>query len=137
MFEINETDKGIELYFSNSEEHTRTGAKLTSFTHSFTFDGWMEFAKAVMALNNKMYPEPEMEPIFPIPQPLEPEEVPAFKGRAEEIMYCLREFGPLTYKELADKMDVTYQRVVRLVSQMIRDGIKLKREGKPRKVSLG
>lgn len=82
------------------------------------------------------------KPLQEVPDPrpklteAEPEEVPAFKGRAEEIIYCLREFGPLTYKELADKMDVTYKRAARLVSQMVRDGVGLKREGKPRKVSL-
>jgi len=129
MFEIKESDKGVELYFNNSEEHERTGATLTSSNFGFTSDEWLAFSKAVEAMTDKLYPPSVPE--------LETEEWPQVKGRADEILDALMAFGPLTYNELAEKMDVTYQRVVRLVSQMVRDGIRLNREGKPRKVSLG
>jgi len=57
-------------------------------------------------------------------------------GRAGEIVDALTKFGPMAYKELAEELGLTYKRVVRLVSQMVRDGVKLKREGRPRKVRL-
>jgi len=83
-------------------------------------------------------PEDDMEPVHAILSPVEPEpekELP-FKGRAGQIIDILMESSPLTYNELAEKMGVTYKRAARLISQMVRDGVNLKREGKPRKVSL-
>lgn len=66
-----------------------------------------------------------------------PEAKPEFRGRADEIIDALTKFGPMAYKELAEELGLTYKRIVRLVSQMGRDGVNLKREGRPRKVSLG
>ncbi len=138
MFEIKETDKGIELDLSNSDEHTKTGIKLRSFTYAFTFDEWFEFTQEVVTLGNKLYlisePEAELES-EPVPW-IETE--PDLKGRADQIHDALEEFGPLTYAELAEKLDppVDSKRITRLLSQMIRDGIKLKRFGKPRQVRL-
>ena len=60
------------------------------------------------------------------------------KRRAREVLAVLERSGPLTYEELRKELkpQVTYKRVTALVSEMIRDGIPLKREGKPVRVSL-
>lgn len=146
MFEIvtNLRKTLITLYLNNSEEHAKTGVKLRDFSFSFTNDEWMVFSKEVAVMTDKVSLEKELKAKLepwppdwkPVPEP-EAEEWPQVKGRADEILDALMTFGPLTYNELAKKMDVTYQRVVRLVSQMVRDGVRLNREGRPRKVSLG
>ena len=58
------------------------------------------------------------------------------KGQSDQIHDLLEKFGPLTYKELAEKLDVSPKRASNIVGTMIRDGVELKREGSPRKVSL-
>ena len=75
-------------------------------------------------------PEPEPEPEEDLREDL--------VGQADQIHDILEKFGPLTYKEVAEKLDpsVSWKRASRLVSQMIRDGVELKREGSPRKVSI-
>lgn len=59
-------------------------------------------------------------------------------SRAREVLAVLDSSGPLTYEQLHIELKppVTYNRITALVSEMIRDGISLKREGKPVKVSL-
>jgi hypothetical protein len=60
------------------------------------------------------------------------------KRRAGEVLGVLERSGPLSYEELRMELipPVTYKRVTALVSEMIRDGIPLIREGKPVRVSL-
>lgn len=61
-------------------------------------------------------------------------------GQSDQIHDLLEKIKePLTYPELGQLLDppVSPKRAARLVSQMIRDGVELKREGTPRKVSLG
>ncbi len=55
------------------------------------------------------------------------------KRRAREVLSALERHGSLTYEELRKELkpQVSYNRVTALVSEMIRDGIPLKREGKP------
>ena len=150
MFKITETDKGIELGLNNSEEHARTGVMLRAFTHTFSFDEWLEFTKEVVTLGDKMYlgtePEPEPEIKSGLGSPPEPEEEPEIeedlredlKGQSDQIHDILEDVGPLTYEALGNMIEppISPKRAARLVSQMIRDGVKLKREGKPRKVSI-
>ena len=59
-------------------------------------------------------------------------------GQADQIHDILELMGPLTYEELGRGLDppVSPKRAARLVSQMVRDGVELKREGSPRKVSI-
>jgi hypothetical protein len=61
------------------------------------------------------------------------------KRRAREVLAVLERCGPVTYEELRKELrpEVTYNRVTALVSEMIRDGVPLQREGKPVRVSLG
>lgn len=64
------------------------------------------------------------------------------KRRAREVIAVLESHGSMTYEELRKELKppVSYNRVTALVSEMIRDGIPLKREGEPGKpvrVSLG
>lgn len=61
------------------------------------------------------------------------------KRRAREVLAVLERCGPLTYEELRKELkpEVTYNRVTALVSEMIRDGVPLQREGKPVRVSFG
>lgn len=61
------------------------------------------------------------------------------KRRAREVLAVLESCGPLTYEELRRELKptITYKRVTALVSEMIRDGVPLVRQGKPVKVSLG
>ena len=61
------------------------------------------------------------------------------KGQSDQIHDILEKSKPLTYDQIAINMypPVSEKRVSRLVGQMIRDGVELKREGSPRKVSLG
>lgn len=61
------------------------------------------------------------------------------RGQADQIHDILEDIGPLSYEELGDMLEppVSPKRAARLVSQMIRDGVELKREGSPRKVSIG
>ena len=60
------------------------------------------------------------------------------KRRAREVLAVLERSGALTYEELRKELrpPVTYNRVTALVSEMIRDGIPLTREGKPVRVDL-
>lgn len=60
------------------------------------------------------------------------------KRRAREVLAVLEKTGPLTYEELRNELrpPVTYKRVTALVSEMIRDGIPLRRDGKPVRVGL-
>jgi hypothetical protein len=60
------------------------------------------------------------------------------KRRAGEVLGVLERSGPLSYEELRSELipPVTYKRITALVSEMIRDGIPLIREGKPVRVSL-
>ena len=61
------------------------------------------------------------------------------KGQSDQIHDILeKSTNPLTYEELGQLLDnpVSADRASRLVSQMIRDGVELKREGSPRKVSI-
>ena len=60
------------------------------------------------------------------------------KRRAREVLGVLENKGALTYEDLRNELTpvITYNRVTALVSEMIRDGIPLRREGKPIKVSL-
>jgi len=75
------------------------------------------------------------------PEPVEKKEViedeDGIIGRAGQIIDLITSQGPMTYNQIGDTLSLSYKRVVRLVSQMVRDGIDLKREGRPRKVSLG
>ena len=61
------------------------------------------------------------------------------KRRAREVLAVLERCGPLTYEELRRELKptISYKRVTALVSEMIRDGVPLDREGKPVRVSLG
>lgn len=61
------------------------------------------------------------------------------KRRAREVLGILEKCGPLTYEELRRELkpEISYKRVTALVSEMIRDGVPLQRQGKPVKVSLG
>ena len=60
-------------------------------------------------------------------------------GQADQIHDILEKSGPLTYAEISKKLDppVSAKRAARLIGQMIRDGVELKREGSPREVSIG
>ena len=78
---------------------------------------------------NVPYVEPEPEPEEDLREDLQ--------GQSDQIHDLLEELGPLTYKELAEKLGVSPKRASNIVGTMIRDGVELKREGKPRKVSLG
>lgn len=121
MFKIESTGNNIELQLGTSEEeHIRTGCKIIRFTEVFTFDEWIQFADKVNLIVERIKPSKE----------------PELRGRADQIHDTLEELGPLTYNELAEQLGLTYKRVARLVSQMVRDGVKLTREGKPRKVNI-
>ncbi len=82
-------------------------------------------------------PEPEDE-VETKPEP-EPDLREDLKGQADQIHDILEDVGPLTYTEISKKLDppVSAHRASRLIGQMIRDGVELKREGSPRKVSIG
>ncbi len=144
MFELKETDKGVELYLSNSEEHARTGIKLRSFTYTFPSDEWVRFTEEVLALEEKMYPdveaepEPEVESDEPEPE-IEEDLREDLRGQADQIHDILEDVGSLTYEELGNMLEppVKAKRASNIVSTMIRDGVELKREGSPRKVSIG
>ena len=60
------------------------------------------------------------------------------KRRAREVLAALERCGPLTYEELRKELrpEVTYNRVTALVSEMIRDGVPLQREGRPVRVGF-
>ena len=60
------------------------------------------------------------------------------KRRAREVIAVLERNGALTYNELRIKLKpaISYNRVTALVAEMIRDGIALKKEGRPVRVSL-
>ena len=60
------------------------------------------------------------------------------KRRAREVLRALERCGELTYEELRRELkpQVSYNRVTALVSEMIRDGVPLTREGRPVRVSL-
>ncbi len=60
------------------------------------------------------------------------------KGQSDQIHDLLEIYGNLTYDRIAELLDppVSPTRASRLIGQMIRDGVELKREGTPRKVSL-
>jgi hypothetical protein len=60
------------------------------------------------------------------------------KRRAREVLAVLETSGAQTYEELRRELKptISYNRVTALVSEMIRDGVPLRREGKPVKVSL-
>jgi hypothetical protein len=60
------------------------------------------------------------------------------KKRAREVITVLERCGELTYEELRRELkpQVSYNRVTALVSEMIRDGVPLGRDGKPVRVSL-
>lgn len=75
--------------------------------------------------------------IEPVPESEIKEDEDGILGRAGEIVDLVTDKGPLTYKDIASELGLSYKRIVRLVSQMVRDGIDLKREGRPRKISLG
>ncbi len=78
--------------------------------------------------------EPESEEVAEIEEDLRED----LKGQADQIHDILEDVGSLPYKELGEMLEppVSPKRVARLVSQMVRDGVELKREGSPRKVSL-
>ena len=59
------------------------------------------------------------------------------KGQADLIHDLLEEKGPLTYAEIGEAIGVRPKRASNIISVMIRDGVELKREGSPRKVSIG
>lgn len=73
-----------------------------------------------------------------IPQSQEDIQNPEKKRRAQEVLAVLERSGPKTYEELRNELKptVSYNRITALVSEMIRDGITLKREGKPVRVSF-
>ena len=73
--------------------------------------------------------------VEPISEPAKDED--GIKGRAGEIIDLIKDKGPMTYNQIGDALNLSYKRIVRLVSQMVRDGISLLREGKPRKVRIG
>ena len=58
--------------------------------------------------------------------------------RAREVLAVLENQGALTYEELRKELrpQISYKRVTALVSEMIRDGIPLKREGRPVRIIL-
>jgi hypothetical protein len=60
------------------------------------------------------------------------------KRRAKEVIAVLERNGALTYNELRIKLkpQISYNRATALVAEMIRDGITLKKQGRPVKVSL-
>ena len=84
-------------------------------------------------------PKPKAKPKpKPKPEPKpEPDLREDLKGQSDEIHDILEKVGPLTYEEIGKGLGITPKRASRLVGQMIRDGVELKREGSPRKVSLG
>ena len=88
----------------------------------------------------KTKPKPKVKPkAKPEPEPDEPDLREDLKGQSDQIHDLLEEYGSLTYAGIGEMLDppVTPTRASRLVGQMIRDGVELKREGSPRKVSLG
>ena len=93
----------------------------------------------IMADPFEDYDEDEPEPgpeEDPVPEPDLREDL---KGQSDQIHDLLEEYGSLTYAGIGEMLDppVTPTRASRLVGQMIRDGVELKREGSPRTVSLG
>ncbi len=72
------------------------------------------------------------------PEP-EPDLREDLRGQADQIHDLLEIYGSLTYAEIGEMLNppISEKRTSRLIGQMIRDGVELKREGKPRKVSLG
>ena len=58
------------------------------------------------------------------------------KGQSDQIHDLLEKYGPMTYDEIGIELNVSPKRASNIVGTMIRDGVGLKREGKPRKVSL-
>lgn len=132
MFKITETDKGIELDLNNSEEHARTGVMLRAFTHTFSVDEWEKFTDEIIErAKAEVQPVPEPEP------EVEEDLREDLKGQSDQIHDLLEELGSMTYAEIGIEINVSPKRAARLISQMVRDGVKLKREGKPRKVSIG
>ncbi len=81
-------------------------------------------------------PEPEVEPEV---EEVEEDLREDLKGQADQIHDILEDVGSLTYEKLGNMLEppVSANRASKLVGQMIRDGVELKREGSPRKVSLG
>lgn len=78
-------------------------------------------------------PEPEPEEVEEAEEDLRED----LKGQADQIHDLIEESGPMTYAEIGEKLFVSPKRASNIVSVMIRDGVELKREGSPRKVSLG
>jgi hypothetical protein len=60
------------------------------------------------------------------------------KRRAREVIAVLESNGELTYNQLRNslKPPISYNRVTALIAEMMRDGIALKKRGRPVKVSL-
>ena len=86
----------------------------------------------------KPKPKPKPEPgpeEDPIPEPDLREDL---KGQSDQIHDILEKSKPLTYEQIGKKLDppISEKRASRIIGQMIRDGVELKREGTPRKVSL-
>ena len=74
------------------------------------------------------------------PAPEEPDLREDLKGQSDQIHDILEKSNhPLSYEQIGKNMypPVNEKRAARIIGQMIRDGVELKREGSPRKVSLG
>ena len=85
----------------------------------------------------KPKPKPKPEPgpeEDPVPEPDLREDL---KGQSDQIHDLLERHGAMSYDDIGLALGVSPKRASRLVGQMIRDGVELKREGSPRKVSLG
>jgi len=86
----------------------------------------------------KPKPKPKPEPgpeEDPVPEPDLREDL---RGQSDQIHDLLEIYGSLTYDRIGELLDppVSPKRASRIIGQMIRDGVELKREGTPRKVSL-
>ena len=79
-----------------------------------------------------------IEYIEPKPGP-EPDSREDLRGQADQIHDILEKSKPLTYEQIGKNLypPISPKRASRIIGQMIRDGVELKREGTPRKVSLG
>ena len=125
----------IEVIDWTDEDEARAMKDLEDGIMADPFEDYK--AKPKPKAKPKSKPEPEPGPEEdPVPEPDLREDL---KGQSDQIHDILENVAPLTYEDLGGRLNppVSGKRASRIIGQMIRDGVELKREGTPRKVSLG
>ena len=120
----------IELIDWTDEDEAKAIQDLEDGIMADPFEDYEPKPKAKPKPKPKPEPGPEEDPV---PEPDLREDL---KGQSDQIHDLLEEHGAMTYHDIGNALGVSPKRASRIVGQMIRDGVELKREGTPRKVSL-